>query len=176
MPSGGADLLSGDEGDDRLETIRVDGTIGTPVLRGGEGRDYFTLGWPDEGTAFDIDGGPGSDHGSTWSQGTPHGRALRLDTAQGEVSVEGVVRGRIASVERFELAAPYRYTFAGSAASEFVWTWSGLPFVANGQGGDDTIKGGHGDDSLFGGPGRDQIDGLRGNDLCRAESKSRCER
>lgn len=48
--------------------------------------------------------------------------------------------------------------------------------VALGGSGDDSMTGAIGDDVLRGGTGNDGADGRRGQDLCRAETKSRCER
>lgn len=45
-----------------------------------------------------------------------------------------------------------------------------------GGAGDDTVDGGLADDTLKGGPGEDSADGFDGDDLCRAEQVSRCER
>ncbi len=74
-----------------------------------------------------------------------------------------------ASLGSFELTGVNRVVVYGGRGDDFVMAQTGLPLVADGEAGNDTLLGGWGDDWLYGGRGNDTAYGSDGNDLLFGE-------
>ncbi len=146
--NGGADSIKGEGGADDL-----DGGAGDDTIEGGTGNDTIT------GSAGNdvIKGDGGTDFLSYSSYGVAINVAMSTTDGQGTVLVGGGDTQNFQTIER-GIGTQYNDTFTGNLGNLNAVYFEG-------QGGNDTIKGGQGDDTFFGGDGVDTIDGYLGNDF-----------
>jgi len=137
--SGGDDGLIGDENDNRL-----DGAGGDDWLIGGDGAD-------------ELVGGGGFDVADYSDRSTPQTISLDGNADDGANCPDP------ATCEGDDVGNDVEGVIGGTGKD----TISGAGDVANffdGNGGNDTLRGGPGDDFLFGGDGNDKLDGQTGDD------------
>lgn len=180
-----ADVLNGDDGDDRLVAAKSPAGT-TDDVHGGAGNDVLV--WNQgEGTDED-DGGAGAD--TVEVNGNPTGAdvftAKPADATPGSLKVrfDRLVTGPfgldVDNAERLEvnaLGGDDTVSFAPGLAGRILTTVNGGTGndtisgtdagdvlnggdgtdVLNGQGGDDTVSGDRGNDQMFGGPGSDKL-------------------
>lgn len=152
---GGADSLSGDDGDDRLHgqsgDDHLEGGADDDVLDGGRGGDFLNGGLGDD----TLLGGAGND--------------LYLVDAARDVVFENAGDGRDTifaslgflvipdNVEDLVCFAESEVGIGGNGLGNVIITGIGHDFL-NGLGGDDQLTGGAGDDTLLGGAGNDRFE------------------
>lgn len=134
---GGADELDGGAGDDTVE-----GGAGNDTINGSAGVDV-------------IKGEGGTDTFVFSGYGTGVNFTMGAAAGAGSVNVSGDTQN-FTGIERI-IGTQQNDTFTGNVGAV-------NPYHFEGQGGDDTIKGGQGNDSFYGGDGKDTIDGFMGDD------------
>jgi RTX calcium-binding nonapeptide repeat (4 copies) len=165
--------IDGLAGDDTIDAsglsadaarLTIDAGTGADTVRGGSGPDVVRLGPGDDRFVWhagdDSDAVEGQDGADALSfTGSAAAEDYELAGDAGLVHFERDI-GNVA----MDLAGFERITAAlGDGDDRLDALQLQLPLVADGQDGDDRLRGGAGDDVLIGGPGVDVLDGGAGN-------------
>jgi len=155
----GSDTLTGDNGDNRIES----GT-GSDTIDGGEGNDTTIL----RGQANDVTGGNGDDTFIVQNEGfTTTGHIMRGGAGFDTLDISALAPGAgislfASSIERL-IGASYGDTWFGTSGNDVIDGNDGNDTLSSGFG-DDVINGGEGNDSINGGSGADMLSGGNGTD------------
>ena len=153
-PTGAADIIYGNQGDDQLSGLAGDDTIdggkGADFLRGGDDNDILQV-RGNEGLYDTFDGGSGTDTLQFLGNGAVVLSGFNAATSSIE-TLQGNGQGLFGTGEMnvFDLSA--------------LTAMTALPFI-DGKGGDDILIGSQFSDELRGGSHDDILDGRSGNDI-----------
>lgn len=164
--NGGANLLSGGEGNDSLSGfgggIGPDPALDRDTLLGGGGNDTLDGGLGDDSMA----GGTGDDIYYVDSTGD---RVSEARNAGFDTVIASVNFALASNIEVLILTGETGLRGSGNTAANLITGTTGNDRIAGG-GGNDTLRGGDGNDSLDGGPGNDSLEGGAGNDTYVVDS------
>jgi Ca2+-binding RTX toxin-like protein len=86
------------------------------------------------------------------------------DASTGATVVTTQTAGEASQVHVYQAGLLTRIVFNGNAGDDYFENDTAIPVTANGEAGNDTLRGGFGNDSLSGGDGDDFLFGSDGND------------
>ena len=171
LPTGGADIIYGDKGDDYLSGLggndTIDGGKGVDMVRGNDGDDILLV-RGSEGVLDYFNGGEGTDTLQLIGNDAVTLNGFKAATASIEI-IQGNGRGLYGTkqMDVFDLSgltAMSALPFIDAAGGHDILTGSDFADHLRGGDGDDILNGSDGHDTLDGDAGADILSGDDGND------------
>ena len=171
LPTGGADIIYGDKGDDYLSGLggndTIDGGKGVDMVRGNDGDDILLV-RGSEGVLDYFNGGEGTDTLQLIGKDAVTLNGFKAATASIEI-IQGNGRGLYGTkqmdvLDLSGLTAMSALPFVDAAGGHDILTGSDFADHLRGGDGDDTLNGSDGHDTLNGDAGADILSGDDGND------------